>query len=78
MQTAKKECKLDLSDACLREFVQLKENLVSTLIIILQDWVQHFEVMCDANGEALGVVLGHMWEKILHLTQYASKAQNVP
>lgn len=27
-------------------------------IIILRDWSKPFEVMCDANGVALGVVLG--------------------
>lgn len=33
--------------------------------------------MCYVSGVALGIVLGKMWEKILHPMNYASKALNV-
>ncbi|XP_015161560.1 uncharacterized protein [Solanum tuberosum] len=41
-----------------RAFGELKEKLVSAPIIISPDWGKPFEVMCDASGVALGVVLG--------------------
>ncbi|WMV18466.1 hypothetical protein MTR67_011851 [Solanum verrucosum] len=53
-----KERSVGLSDACLREFVELKEKLVSAPIIISPNYGQPFEVMCDASGVALSVVLG--------------------
>lgn len=42
----------------MREFGELKENLVYVPLIISPDWEQPFEVMCDANGVTLGFVLG--------------------
>ena len=45
-------------------------------IIISLDWSKPFEVMCDASGVALGVVLGQKKEKILHPIYYASKSLN--
>ena len=72
-----KECKFYFDDACLRAFGELKEKLVTAPIIISPDWGQPFEVMCDASGVALGVVLGQRREKILHPIYYASKALNV-
>ncbi|WMV46442.1 hypothetical protein MTR67_039827 [Solanum verrucosum] len=71
-----KEYKFDFDDACLRAFGELKEKFVIAPIIISPDWGQPFEVMCDANGVALGVVLGQRREKILHPIYYASKALN--
>ncbi|MCQ8086687.1 hypothetical protein NP254_23805, partial [Salmonella enterica] len=53
-----KKSNFNFDDACLRAFRELKEKLVSTPIIISPDWGQPFEVMCDASGVALGVVLG--------------------
>jgi len=53
-----KENKFDFDDVCLRAFGELKEKLVTAPIIISPDWGQPFEVMCDASGMALGVVLG--------------------
>ena len=44
--------------------------------IISPNWSNPFEVMCDASGVALGVVLGQRKNKILHPIYYASKALN--
>ena len=44
-------------ESCLKAFGELKEKLVSAPIIISPDWSKPFEVMCDASGVALGVVL---------------------
>ena len=60
----------------IKAFVELKEKLVSAPIIISLDWRKPFEVMCDASGVALGVVLGQRRDKILHPIYYASKALN--
>ena len=51
---------------------------MSAAIIISPDWNSPFEVMCDASGVALGVVLGHRKNKILHPIYFASKALNEP
>ena len=55
---------------------ELKEKLVSAPIIISPDWNSPFEVMCDASGTTLGVVLGQKKNKILHPIYYACKALN--
>ncbi|WMV25053.1 hypothetical protein MTR67_018438 [Solanum verrucosum] len=73
-----KEYKFNFDDTCLRAFGELKEKLVSAPIIISPDRGQPFEVMCDASGVELGVVLGQRREKILHPIYYVSKALNVP
>ena len=60
-----KECKFHFDESCLKVFGELKEKLVSASIIISPDWSKPFEVMCDASGVALGVVLGQRRDKIL-------------
>jgi len=53
-----KEVKFHFDDACMVAFKCLKEKLISTPIIISPDWSEPFEVMCDASGITLGVLLG--------------------
>ena len=65
-----------LIESCLKAFGKFKEQLVSAPIIISPDWSKPFEVMCDASGVALGVVLGQRRDKNLHPIYYASKALN--
>ena len=68
-------CKLlenECDESCLKAFGELKENLVSAPIIISPDWSAPFEVMCDASGVALGVVIGKIRDKILNSIYYAS------
>ncbi|WMV18361.1 hypothetical protein MTR67_011746 [Solanum verrucosum] len=69
--------KFIFDEACLKAFEGLKEKLISAPIIISPDWGQHFEVMRDASGVVLGIVLGKMCEKIFHPIYYAIKALNV-
>ena len=71
-----KDCKFCFDESCLKAFSELKEKLVSAPIIISPDWNSPFEVMCDASGVALNVVLGQIKNKILHPIYYASKALN--
>ena len=72
----KKGYKFYFDESCLKAFGELKEKLVSAPIIILPDWSETFEVMCDASGVALSLVLGHRREKILHPIYHANKALN--
>ena len=65
-----KESKFDFDETCLIAFEEIKKNLVSTPIIITLDWGEPFEVMCNARGAVLGVVLGKRREKILSQLLY--------
>ena len=49
---------------------------MSAHIFVSPDWSKPFEVMCDASGVELGVVLGQRRDKILHPIYYAIKALN--
>ena len=71
-----KECKFYFHESYLKAFRMLKEKLVTTPISISPDWSKPFEVMCDASGVALCVVLGQRRDKILNPIYYASKALN--
>ncbi|XP_055824793.1 uncharacterized protein LOC129893304 [Solanum dulcamara] len=53
-----------------------KEKLISAPMIVGPDWYAPFEIMCDANGVALEVVLGQKCNKIFHLIYYARKTLN--
>lgn len=69
-----KEVKSILNDACLKVFECMKEKLTSSPIIILPDCSMPFEIMYDANGMELGVVLFQRHDMILHSIYYVSKA----
>ena len=71
-----KDCKFCFDESFLKAFSELKEKLVSALIIVSPYWNRPYEVMCDASGVALGVVLGQRKKKILHPIYYASKYLN--
>ena len=53
-----KYCKFYFDESYLKAFGELKEKLVSVPIIISPDKNIPFEVMCDASGVSIGVVLG--------------------
>jgi len=36
----------------------LKQELISTPIILTPDWIKPFEIMCDALDFAIGATLG--------------------
>ena len=48
----------DFDDVCLQAFNAIKEKLISAPVMIVPDWSQHFEVMCDASDFAIGAVIG--------------------
>ncbi|KAI3766148.1 hypothetical protein L2E82_16199 [Cichorium intybus] len=71
-----KEVKFEFSTECLNSFNTLKENLVSSPILIAPNWNLPFELMCDASDYAVGAVLGQRVEKHFQPIFYASKTLN--
>ncbi|KAF8096347.1 hypothetical protein N665_0311s0001 [Sinapis alba] len=68
-----KDTKFHFNSECLEAFHTIKGALVSAPIVQPPDWELLFEVMCDANDYAVGVVLGKRKEKKLHVIYYASR-----
>ncbi|XP_059294432.1 uncharacterized protein LOC132047400 [Lycium ferocissimum] len=71
-----KEAKLEFNEKFRKAFDGLKERLTSAPIIVSHDWSLSFELMCDASGIAIGVVLGQKHNKIIHSIYYANKMLN--
>ncbi|XP_058732930.1 uncharacterized protein LOC131604512 [Vicia villosa] len=63
-------------ESCVQAFNELKERLVTALVIVAPDWTKHFELMCDASDYAIGAVLGQRKEEVFHVIHYASKVLN--
>ena len=61
------------SQACEDAFAKLKTMLVSPPIMRSPNWNFPFEIMCDANDYAVGVVLGQREDKKAFVIYYASK-----
>ena len=68
-----KEAKFIFDDACLLAFNTLKERLIAAPIIVVPDWSQSFEIMCDASDYALGAVLGQHRDNMFRVIYYASR-----
>nr|GEV34496.1 DNA-directed DNA polymerase [Tanacetum cinerariifolium] len=67
-----KDTQFILSKECVEAFQTLKRKLTEAPILIAPDWDMPFELMCDANDFANGVVLGKRQEKHFRLIHYAS------
>ena len=57
-------------------FTKLKEALISAPILHPPLWGESFELMRDASGYAVGVVLGQRVDKKPHVIHYASHTLN--
>ena len=57
---------------CLKAFKLTKEKLVSAPIVIIPDWLEPFEIMCDASDYAVKAVLGQRRDKIFRAIYYSS------
>ena len=68
-----KEAKFIFDDACLLAFNTLKERLISAPIIVVPEWSQSFEIMCDASDYALGAILGQRRDNMFRAIYYASR-----
>ena len=60
----------------LKEFHVIKEKLVSASIVIVPDWSEPFEIMCDASDYADSAMLGQRGEKIFRAIYYSSRTLN--
>ena len=60
-------------DACLLAFNTLKERLISAPIIVVPEWSQSFEIMCDASDYALEAILGQCRDNMFREIYYASR-----
>jgi hypothetical protein len=66
------------TEECLQSFHTLNEALVSAPVIQPPDWHLPFEIMCDANDYAIGVVLGQSKDRKHYVISYASKTLTGP
>ena len=48
----------------MQDFSNLKEKFISAPIVVAPDWELSFELMCDANDYAMGVVLGQRRNRV--------------
>ncbi|XP_073051222.1 uncharacterized protein [Primulina eburnea] len=71
-----KESTFIFDDDCLQAFEKIKKALVTAPIMIVPDWGQPFELMCDASDYAVGAVLGQRREKMFRSIYYASRTMD--
>lgn len=53
-----KDVKFSFDEECVKAFELLKERLTTAPVIVSPNWDFPFELMCDANDQAVGAVLG--------------------
>ncbi|XP_075489513.1 uncharacterized protein LOC142528356 [Primulina tabacum] len=57
-------------------FEKIKKALVTAPIMIVPDWKEPFELMCDASDYAVGAVLSQRREKMFRAFYYASRTMD--
>nr|GFA19234.1 reverse transcriptase domain-containing protein [Tanacetum cinerariifolium] len=67
---------IEVDKAKIEAFRTLKDKLTEAPILIVPNWDQPFELMCDANDYAIGAVLGQRIEKHFQPIHYAIKTMN--
>ena len=53
-----KDVKFDFDELCKVAFDEIKSRLVTAPIMVIPDWNNDFEIMCDDSEFAIGFVLG--------------------
>ena len=71
-----KNANFDFSESCRSAFDEIKFRLVTAPIMLIPDWNNDFEIMCDVSDYAMGAVLGQKAKKIFRVIYYASKTFN--
>ncbi|KAI3472472.1 hypothetical protein Pfo_031258 [Paulownia fortunei] len=66
-----KDKSFDFNVDCLQAFDHIKKALISAPIMVVPDWTQPFELMCDASDYAVGAVLGQRKYTIFRAIYYA-------
>ena len=59
-----KDANFDFNELCKAAFDEIKSILVTAPIMVIPDWNNDFEIMCNASDFAIGAVLGQRTEKI--------------
>ena len=59
-----KDAKFNFNESCRSAFDEIKSRLVTAPIMVIPDWNNEFEIMCDASDFKMGAVLGQRNEKI--------------
>ncbi|XP_061338843.1 uncharacterized protein LOC133285603 [Gastrolobium bilobum] len=72
-QLLMKEQDFLFDEACLNAFNVLKEKLTTATVMTAPDWSLPFELMCDASGYTMGVVLGQRSKVIVFTDHVALK-----
>ena len=72
----KKDVAFVFDENYFKEFQLIKEKLVSVPIMIVPDWSEPFEIICDASNYVVGAVLGQRWDKIFRAIYYSSRTLN--
>ena len=67
-----KDATFVFDENCLKALRLIKEKLDSAPnIVIVHDWLEPFEIMCDASDYAVGAVLGQRQDKISRAIYYS-------
>ena len=66
----------NFDEQCNQAFLNLKEKLISTPIVVTPDCASPFELMCDASDFVVGAVLGQKKDKVFRTIYYASRTLN--
>lgn len=72
-----KDTEFIFDEKCLYSFNLLKHALIFALIMQPPEWSEPYEIMHDASDYAVGVVLGQLKDKKLHVIYYTSKTLDV-
>ena len=68
-----KDANFDFDELCKAAFDEIKSRLVTKPIMVIPNWNNDFEIMCDASDFAMRVVLGQRTTKIFKAIYYAIK-----
>lgn len=71
-----KDAIFNFDESCLEAFNVINERLTSAPIMVVSDWNEPFEIMCNATDYAVGTVLGQRRDKIFRAIYYASRNLN--
>jgi len=71
-----KDVPFNFNDECFCSWEKLKKELIFAPIISAPDWMQPFEIMCDASNFAISIVLGLRVDNRQHVIYCSSRILN--
>ncbi|XP_075483776.1 uncharacterized protein LOC142523927 [Primulina tabacum] len=75
-EMSSKESSVELGKMSFHGSRRIKAALISAPIMIVPDWNEPFELMCDASDYAVGAALGQRRDKMFKAIYYASRTLN--